>query len=67
MKRNGLTKMANADKNRQNVFVFAESPEAVNKDFGTRPVHKSPFKVMVFFARKKLHLIRIFTSKIYYQ
>ena len=34
--------------NRQNDCVYAESREAANEDFGTRPVHKFPFKVMVW-------------------
>ena len=34
--------------NSQNDCVYAESREAANKDFGTRPVHKFPFKVMVW-------------------
>ena len=34
--------------NRQNDCVYAESRETANKDFGTRPAHKFPFKVMVW-------------------
>ena len=34
--------------NRQNDCVYAESREAANEDFGTRHVHKFPFKVMVW-------------------
>jgi hypothetical protein len=34
--------------NRQNDCVYAESREAANEDFGTRPVHKFPYKVMVW-------------------
>ena len=34
--------------NRQNDCVYAESREAANKDFGTSPVHKFPYKVMVW-------------------
>ena len=34
--------------NRQNDCVYAESREAANENYGTRPVHKFPFKVMVW-------------------
>ena len=34
--------------NRQKDCVYAESREAANEDFGTRPVHQFPFKVMVW-------------------
>ena len=63
--------------NRQNDCVYAESREAENKDFGIRPVHKFPFKVMAWVGTifkelqvllicpKKLHLMRLFTSKMH--
>jgi len=34
--------------NRQNDCVYAESREAANEDFSTRPVNKFPFKVMLW-------------------
>ena len=38
------------DWDRKNDCVYAESREAANEDFDTRPVHKFLFKVMVWFA-----------------
>jgi len=34
--------------NRQNDCVYAELRETANEDFGTRPVHKFPFKAMIW-------------------
>ena len=73
LRRIDLTKMAN--------IIVQNHGEHQNKDFGTRPVYKFQFKVMVWvewnhfsssylhrhFALKKHHLMRLFTSKIYYQ
>ena len=33
--------------NRKNECVYAESREAANRDFGTRPIHKFPFKGLI--------------------
>ena len=39
--------LADIAPNRQNDCVYTEAREAANKDFGTRDVHKFPFKDVV--------------------